>query len=321
MPAVSILIAAYNVELYLERCLESAVHQTLKDIEIIVVDDGSTDGTPEIAQRYASSDPRVKLVRHDVNCGLLWVRKSGIEAASAKYVTFLDGDDDLSAEACEKMLAEAVRSGADLVCVSRVYIGRNGNLTHYVDELKYGSDSEGLLQSLVRRDILNSVTGKLFEKRIFEESGIEFYKHLNNGEDQVVLYQIFGSVRKASCLKDELYNWYFNPKSLCHNGISDLRVSNVVSTFEIVFRGVEGHGDQVKAFVEKNATKSFFNVFKAGYDRKKAMDLIASKGMAYLFDFKHLRKQLGLRKALVYWLCSHVDNVARVLYRGKVHPN
>ena len=97
-PCVSVIIPVYNIEKHLEKCLDSVIGQTLKNIEIIVVDDGSTDNSPRIIDRYARTDSRIVAI-HKANEGLAYARKSGIEAAHGKYVQHLDGDDFLEPDA------------------------------------------------------------------------------------------------------------------------------------------------------------------------------------------------------------------------------
>ena len=97
-PSVSVIIPVYNIEKHLEKCLDSVIGQTLKDIEIIVVNDGSTDNSLDIITQYARKDSRIVIVDKP-NEGLAYARKSGIEAAHGKYVQHLDGDDFLEPDA------------------------------------------------------------------------------------------------------------------------------------------------------------------------------------------------------------------------------
>ena len=105
-PSVSVIIPVYNIEKHLEKCLDSVIGQTLKDIEIIVVNDGSTDNSLDIITQYARKDSRIIIVDKP-NEGLAYARKSGIEAAHGKYVQHLDGDDFLEPNACELLFKRA----------------------------------------------------------------------------------------------------------------------------------------------------------------------------------------------------------------------
>ena len=111
---VSVIIPVYNVEKYLRRCLDSVVNQTLRDIEIICVDDGSTDSSPQILEEYAAKDPRIRVIRQN-NLGTSQTRKNGVAASRGAFLMFLDGDDEFVSTACEKALSAASRSGADIV--------------------------------------------------------------------------------------------------------------------------------------------------------------------------------------------------------------
>jgi len=105
MSRVTVLVAAYNAEKYLEACLDSLVNQTLKDIQIVCIDDASTDSTPQILNRYASQDSRIKILQRKENAGQAVARNMGIQVADGDYITMLDADDYLSADALEKAVS------------------------------------------------------------------------------------------------------------------------------------------------------------------------------------------------------------------------
>lgn len=114
-PRVSIVVPLFNDEDFVAAALESCVTQTLADIEIICVDDASTDGTVDLVERYAARDPRVRLIRQPENLSAFQARRVGIHAATGPYILFLDGDDELSPHAAKTALAKAEASGADVV--------------------------------------------------------------------------------------------------------------------------------------------------------------------------------------------------------------
>lgn len=114
MPRISIIVPCYNVEKYLEKCLDSLIGQTLQDIEIIPVDDGSPDTSGAICDRYAAQDQRVKPI-HKQNGGVSAARNDGLAAATGDYVFFCDGDDWMPADACQLLWQEAERTDADVI--------------------------------------------------------------------------------------------------------------------------------------------------------------------------------------------------------------
>ncbi len=114
MPAVSVIIAVYNVEAYLRRCLDTVRGQVLRDIEIICVDDGSTDGSPQVLAEYAAKDPRMRIV-HQTNMGAGRARNAGLGHATGRWLAFWDADDEFAAEMLSEMVDAGERSGAEVV--------------------------------------------------------------------------------------------------------------------------------------------------------------------------------------------------------------
>lgn len=125
MPRVSIIVAAYNVSQYIERCLNSIAAQTLEDFEAIVVDDASTDGTAGIITRLCSRDRRFRSVTHTRNEGLHCARRSGVDAALGELSFFLDGDDEISPTFCEELVKEYEKNPTDILHFGLTVVGEN----------------------------------------------------------------------------------------------------------------------------------------------------------------------------------------------------
>lgn len=115
MPKVSIIVPVYNVEKYLERTMHSLLSQTLKDIEIILVDDGSPDNCPRMCDCYANEYTNIKVI-HKKNEGLGMARNSGLDVAIGEYIMFVDGDDTIEYDSCERLYKTAIKYDADIVC-------------------------------------------------------------------------------------------------------------------------------------------------------------------------------------------------------------
>lgn len=128
MTKISIIVAAYNVEDYLQQCLDSLSNQTFSDFEAIVVDDASTDATAEIIKHAAAKDPRIIPITHKHNQGLHLTRKTGVEHATGEYAFFLDGDDDLEPEACAQFMKAMGQHPTDILHFGITVIGENGIL-------------------------------------------------------------------------------------------------------------------------------------------------------------------------------------------------
>lgn len=121
MPKVSVVLPIYNVEKYLKKCLDSIINQTLKDIEIICVNDCSSDNSESIIKEYINKDNRVKFISHKENQGLGFARNSGLLESRGEYVSFIDSDDFVSENFIEELYNTAVKYNADIVFTNNIY--------------------------------------------------------------------------------------------------------------------------------------------------------------------------------------------------------
>ena len=151
-PLVSIILPVFNDEEWIEAALESCVRQTLTQIEIICVDDASTDATCDIVERFTRKDDRVRLIRQPDNLSAFQARRAGIMAASGPHILFLDGDDELEPAAAEKALATARASEADLVGFGVAVFGAEGErIGGYQARLRHAHrrlDGDAVLEGL-----------------------------------------------------------------------------------------------------------------------------------------------------------------------------
>lgn len=127
MAEVSIVIPVYNTEKYVEKCIRSVLEQSFSDLEILVIDDGSTDGSRAILERLASEDARIHLLTQE-NRGVAAARNRGIEAASGRYLTFIDGDDYVAVDYIEALHACALQTGAQMVLCGATYVDEDGKV-------------------------------------------------------------------------------------------------------------------------------------------------------------------------------------------------
>ena len=125
-PKVSIIVPCYGVEKYLDRCVNSLIIQTLKDIEIILVDDKSPDNVPQMCDEWAKKDMRIKVVHKECNEGLGYARNTGLEIATGEFIAFVDGDDYVDAKMYKELYNEAISSLSDVVYCGVFNEKRNG---------------------------------------------------------------------------------------------------------------------------------------------------------------------------------------------------
>lgn len=203
LPEISIIIPAYNAEAYLEVCIASVKAQTLTTFEAIIVNDASTDSTPELARRITEGDDRFRVIDLPQNRGLSGARNAGTAEASGEYVTYLDSDDALYPQALEAMLGLLREHGAEVCCAA---FSRSGEFT----PRSYGRfrcrefDYEGAMKATLYRHLrLNSAWAKLYRKeRIVSAGGFRegiWYEDLDS------FYRIMEGAGKILYIEEPLY--------------------------------------------------------------------------------------------------------------------
>ena len=130
-PKVSVIIPIYNVEKYLAGCLNSVINQTLADIEIICVEDGSTDNSKIILAEYEKAESRIRVIWHSDNMGTGMARKHGVLAAQGQYIMFLDSDDELFPQACEVAYAAILKNKTDVVQFGVKVVNKEGKTMQF----------------------------------------------------------------------------------------------------------------------------------------------------------------------------------------------
>lgn len=196
MIKVSVIIPAYNIERYIDRCLQSIINQTLKDIEIIVINDGSMDNTEKIIKKHFLKDNRIKLIS-TINQGVSVARNIGIAKANGKYIYQIDGDDFLEPTGLKEMYEFAEKQQADVV-ITNAYRNNSGNLTNLLDG---DSLSDDYVHDFLYGKILPSVTTKLYRRDFLKSNNIVYPKNIRIGED--VLFNLEVVAKAESIVKLE----------------------------------------------------------------------------------------------------------------------
>ncbi len=199
---ISVIVPVYNEELYLRECLDSIVGQTNRDLEILVIDDGSTDGSGQICDEYAELDSRIK-VFHTENRGLSCARNLGLDNANGEWIGFVDSDDWIEPDMYEVLLKKALETGADVVeCgVFKEYPDR---IEEYQRNSNKKTGIEAIYALIITQELSDGVWSKLWSSHCFE--GIRF----PNGriyEDIAVTYRLF-EIAEYVCTVDRIEYHY-----------------------------------------------------------------------------------------------------------------
>lgn len=204
-PLVSIIIPVYNTEQYLRACLDSAVNQTLREIEIIVVNDASTDNSQKIIDEYAKNDPRIVALRHAHNKMLGATRNTGLDACRGKYVMFLDSDDYLDVRACEIAYAAMQTYDVDLVEFNLKEFIETTNVQPADYNIKAAERLDNPFMAFIKNNFLSSsVCNKIFKTAVW--SRVRFKKGMFY-EDDVAIFELMQYCTSALKIPVDLY-WY-----------------------------------------------------------------------------------------------------------------
>lgn len=233
MTKVSVIINIYNVENYVERCLKSVLGQTLREIDVICVNDGTPDNSMNIVAQYQVSDKRIRIVNNISNRGPYYTRWAGCFVANGEYVTFVDGDDYLPDTALEVMYNKAKAENADMVAGAALYMKKSGNEI-WPNYLNYGKDSKALYKSLLKNEFRHNIWAKLFNKAILLNNKYEIIDGISNFDDFLFLYQVADNVRKAVCLDDIVYHYCQNESSLTQIHPTDKQFDSIAKAHRII---------------------------------------------------------------------------------------
>ncbi|MPQ43060.1 glycosyltransferase family 2 protein [Clostridium tarantellae] len=249
---VSIILPVYNVEKYIERCMESLINQSMKDIEIIVINDGSVDKSLDILNKYLEKDNRIKIINNS-NKGVSYCRNIGIEVCNGNYIMFVDSDDWLDLDMVNLMFQKCEKENADLIMCTYVREFKNHSkerifelpeLTIYEGEDINNKLNRKLIGPVGKEvsnpstlDSLGTVWGKLYKASFIKKNKFKFIDLSIIGSAEDVLFNIYilNKLNKIVIWNKPLYHyWKDNPKSLT----TKYKV-NLIEKWKILFEYIE----------------------------------------------------------------------------------
>lgn len=228
---VSIIVPIYNVERYLKRCIDSLLGQIYRNIEILLVDDCSTDKSAVIAKEYAEKNPKVcRFVQRECNGGLAAARNSGIEASTGEWLAFVDSDDWVTKDFVSAMYQIGKEDNADIVMSSRYqYYPDTGKLIEVCPFGKLTTESDYKTKVAL---CFPSSTARLFRKSLFKKKNIRFPEDIWRGEDISTIVPILTMTNKISILHKPTYYYFQRRTSLSNQNYESVDVSFYPKTIE-----------------------------------------------------------------------------------------
>ncbi|MDR1963460.1 MAG: glycosyltransferase family 2 protein [Planctomycetaceae bacterium] len=208
-PIISIIIPVYNAVPYLRESLDSVANQTMREIQIICINDGSTDDSPAILEEYANRDSRFLIVNQN-NAGVASARNVGLSLVTGKYILFVDSDDTIDSSLCEKVYKKAEQSNADFVLF--FHDTPNGH-NHVCDTTINPDDKVGWQEKKVLLSF-GTIWGKLWRNNFLTKHNLKFYEKLRCFDDVMFYWQGLLLALKVAVLPETLYHYYVRESSL-----------------------------------------------------------------------------------------------------------
>ena len=220
---LTIIVPIYNVSSYLQQCIDSILNQTYKNLEIILVDDGSTDSSVEICDNYARIDSRIRVI-HKKNGGLVSARKAGLECAHGEYAAFVDGDDWIDLAMYESLVKEMEDSKADII-TSAAYKEFKDSTSALTDTLPpgiYTNETPELCKNMIfyksmaDNGIIPSIWSKVYKSNLLKEYYLCMDDNICFGEDAACVYTCIPFANRVQITHRPFYHYRFRSDSIVH---------------------------------------------------------------------------------------------------------
>lgn len=327
LPLISIVIPVYNTERYLRRCMESVVHQTYRNLEIICVDDGSTDGSGAVLDAYAARDRRVRVV-HQENGGLVAARKAGIALAAGEYVSYVDSDDEISLTRYEELLHKGIEQKADMIFTDVTQVYGDGSRMKMKNHFAEGFYDRGRIDNEIMTHLCDEAHFLTYRLRTYS-CGVVFSRDLlvrcqnmvddaiKYGEDTSCVLQCLADAKSVYMAHGGRYDYYKNLGSMSHvkRDSEEIRAK--------AYRSNRAHYAHLKKLlpqfpvrlqpvIEKEfAQMMFFEALLYEYER--VLDCVASREKIFPFDVPYHHRVVvygagAFGIALYRYLSSHGGN-------------
>lgn len=246
MPKVSFIVIGYNIDKYIERCLKTIKNQTLENIEIIFVDDGSTDNTLLVVKELSQNDARIKIIRQE-NSGANAARKAGLKSATGEYVFFVDGDDWIDLNSAKDLYSVAIESNYDIVAFSYFMAYDNDAYNIKKENINTGAKfNKQYLELIIQQKISHNLWNKFFKREFLIQNGFFNIPSITMGDDLVANVQLGVNNPNVLIINDAYYYYYqrltsvtkqISPKVLeikeALEGVeSILKANNLLSTYQ-----------------------------------------------------------------------------------------
>ena len=228
---ISVIVPVYKTEQYLDKCMQSILRGTFKEIEVILIDDGSPDGS--VCNKYAEEDNRVRIVHHKSNKGLSAVRNEGVYQAKSPYLSFIDSDDWVKSTIFDDMYQIAVTHDADIVScgVTEFIDGKSRNEHNATNEIVMDGKEALRLSLLSDPAASHTAWGKLYKRELFEDVT---YPEGRIHEDAATTYLLYHKSKNVIHTRKQLYCYAINNGGIANSGFKPVSTDKLIAADEII---------------------------------------------------------------------------------------
>lgn len=263
---VSIIIPIYNIQEYIKPCLESVLRQTYNDIELILIDDGSSDDSSSICDSYANQDNRVRVV-HQKNLGVSAARNKGLAVATGEYIMFVDGDDMVDANMVTCMI-DKISINSDCTLVSCAVTRHYNNFGVSGEKVLRFNKTEASIDMLYMNNMDNGPCAKLIPSKIAKS--IKFNPKITIAEDLDYIYKILQKIDNEVFINSNLYYYRIAPGSAMTKPFTERRMDGFIATREIVSHALKtGNNRMINAAKFRHFAEAFFVLSSIGGEQRK----------------------------------------------------
>lgn len=256
---VSVVVPVYNSKLYLRKCLDSLVNQTMREIEIIAVDDGSTDGSSHILDEYADDYPNL-IVIHQFNQGQGTARNTGVSLAHGKYIGFVDSDDYVDATMYDRLYSLVSGSSADIAVCKANTVDMNGVVGRPLDMWNKYGDVVLDRHDFLKRDFLNNECSPVLWDKLIKGDVVRRHPStdLRRGQDFVALIDYMSEVEKVAFTSEALYYYRHHPNSVMSTPESEVVILTDFKTEKVAVSKIMSYFAKTvlaKAYIDRIITE------------------------------------------------------------------
>jgi len=333
-PIVSMIIPVYQGEAFIIEALRSVTVQTFRNIEIVAINDGSTDATQELLMEYARQEPRLHIINLPTNVGVHRARAHGVMAARGKILGFLDGDDWIHPEAIERMVSALEENDADIVVCSVQFSALDGGLGAHKVKFTHEEvvDTEILRRFCTLSFGTGSLWNKFYRREVLESFAIhDFGEIVPINEDYIVNFGAFFAAKRVCLLPDSLYFYRQHSYSVTASADRARAFVRMLRAYVLCLEAYSHHGVEIKKLIDLlYATQLRFDVYQVedcneldeftdhiAESLRRLADIhpTAVYNLCHLFDVPHYKSQVTQKFKIISLMRSAYRRI-QSFFRG-----